>query len=46
VGKGNVEERRQQKQEWLARALREKTTAEEKVLLQKAMTILAKLIEQ
>jgi DNA-binding MarR family transcriptional regulator len=45
AGKGNVEERRQQKQEWLAHALREKTTAEEKDLLLKAMTVLAKLIE-
>lgn len=46
VGRAYVEERRQEKQEWLAHALHEKTTAEEKEILLKAMQVLAKLIDQ
>ena len=46
AGRAYVEERRQQKQEWLAHALHEKTTAEEKETLLKAMQVLSKLIDQ
>lgn len=45
AGKASVEERRQEKQEWLARALHERTSAEEKELLLKAMQVLTKLID-
>jgi DNA-binding MarR family transcriptional regulator len=45
AGKASVEERRQEKQEWLARALHERTSAEEKELLLKAMPVLTKLID-
>jgi DNA-binding MarR family transcriptional regulator len=46
AGKLYVEERRQQKQEWLAHALHEKTTPEERETLLKAMQVLSKLIDQ
>jgi DNA-binding MarR family transcriptional regulator len=46
TGKAFVENSRQQKQEWLARALYEKTTAEEKQLLLQAMQIMAKLVDE
>ena len=46
AGRLTVEERRLEKQEWLARALHERTSAEEKELLLKAMPVLTKLIDQ
>ncbi len=41
-----VEQARQEKQEWLARTLHERTTEKEKDLLKEAMNILAKLIDE
>jgi DNA-binding MarR family transcriptional regulator len=46
AGRAYVEQSRHDKQEWLARALHERTTAEEKEALLKALQILAKLIEE
>ena len=46
AGRLSVEERRQEKQEWLAHALHERMSAEEKDLLLKALPVLTKLIDQ
>ena len=46
AGKEYIERLRQEKQEWLARTLHEKTTTKEKETLSEALTILAKLIEE
>jgi DNA-binding MarR family transcriptional regulator len=46
AGKAYVENNRQLKIEWLARALQEKTTPEEKELLMKAMQVMTKLVDQ
>jgi DNA-binding MarR family transcriptional regulator len=46
AGKDYIERLRQEKQEWLARILHEKTTAREKELLSEALAILGKLIEE
>jgi DNA-binding MarR family transcriptional regulator len=45
-GRAYVEQVRQDKQEWLARALHERTTPEEKDLLVQALAILTKLSEE
>jgi DNA-binding MarR family transcriptional regulator len=45
AGRDYIDRHRQEKQEWLARILHEKTTAREKELLSEALTILGKLIE-
>lgn len=45
AGKAYIERLRQEKQEWLARALHEKTSPYEKEVLKAAMTILTKLID-
>ena len=46
AGKAYVEQLRLDKQEWLARALHEKATAEEKELLMEAIRVLTKLIDE
>jgi DNA-binding MarR family transcriptional regulator len=46
AGKTYVENNRQRKVEWLARALHENTSPEEKELLMKAMQVMAKLVDQ
>jgi len=46
AGKEYIERLRQEKQEWLARTLHERTTAREKEVLSEAMTILTKLIDE
>jgi|SRR5882757_4861857 len=46
AGKHYIEQLRQEKQEWLARILHEKTTEKEKDTLKEAMNILAKLIDE
>jgi DNA-binding MarR family transcriptional regulator len=46
AGKHYIEQLRQEKQEWLARTLHEKTTEKEKDILMQAMNILAKLIDE
>jgi DNA-binding MarR family transcriptional regulator len=46
AGKHYIEQLRQEKQEWLARTLHEKTTEKEKDILKEAMNILAKLIDE
>jgi len=45
AGKIYIERLRQEKQEWLARTLHEKTSPREKEVLSEAMTILTKLID-
>ena len=45
-GKAYIEQARLEKQEWLARTLHEKTSAEDKEILIKALQILAKLTEE
>ena len=44
AGKADVEQRRLDKQEWLARALHEKVTPEERELLMEAIKVLTKLM--
>jgi DNA-binding MarR family transcriptional regulator len=46
AGRNYVEDNRQRKQEWLARALHEKISAAEKALLKDALHILTKIIEE
>jgi DNA-binding MarR family transcriptional regulator len=46
MGRLRVEQARQEKQEWLARALHEKVTAKEKELLVDALHIITKLIDE
>jgi len=46
AGKHYIEQLRQEKQEWLARILHEKTTEKEKDILMQAMNILTKLIDE
>lgn len=46
AGKHYIEQLRQEKQEWLARAVCEKTTEKEKDVLKEAIAILAKLIDE
>jgi DNA-binding MarR family transcriptional regulator len=46
AGKHYIEQLRQEKQEWLARTLHERTTEKEKDVLKEAMNILAKLIDE
>jgi DNA-binding MarR family transcriptional regulator len=46
LGKARVEQARQEKQEWLARALHEKVSNAEKVLLVDALKILTKLVDE
>lgn len=46
AGRHFIEQVRQEKQEWLARVLHEKTTDKEKDVLKEAMNILAKLIDE
>ena len=46
AGKAYIERLRQEKQEWLARVLHERTTPREKEVLSEAMTILTKLIDE
>jgi DNA-binding MarR family transcriptional regulator len=45
-GKAYIDQSRLEKQEWLARSLHEKTSPEEKETLNKALQILAKLIDE
>ncbi len=46
TGRARVEQARQEKQEWLAKALHEKVTAAEKDLLVDALLILTKLVDE
>jgi DNA-binding MarR family transcriptional regulator len=46
AGKADVEQRRLDKQEWLARALHEKVSPEERELLMEAIMVLTKLIDE
>lgn len=46
AGKADVEQRRLDKQEWLARALHEKVTPEERELLMEAIKVLTKLMDE
>jgi len=46
AGRDYIERHRQEKQEWLARTLHEKTSAREKEVLSEALTILSKLIDE
>jgi DNA-binding MarR family transcriptional regulator len=46
LGRARVEQARQEKQEWLAKALHEKVSASEKNLLMDALTILTKLVDE
>src|SRR5258708_29690050 len=46
AGKHYIEQLRQEKQEWLARVLYEKTTGKEKAVLTEALHILTKLIDE
>ena len=45
-GRADVEQRRLDKQEWLARALEEKVSVEEKALLLEAIKVLEKLMKE
>jgi DNA-binding MarR family transcriptional regulator len=45
-GKDYIERHRQEKQEWLARVLHERTSVREKEVLSEALTILGKLIDE
>jgi DNA-binding MarR family transcriptional regulator len=45
AGKADVEQRRLDKQEWLARALHEKASPEERELLMEAIKVLTKLMD-
>jgi DNA-binding MarR family transcriptional regulator len=46
LGRARVEQARQEKQEWLAKALHEKVSEPEKNLLMEALTILTKLVDE
>jgi DNA-binding MarR family transcriptional regulator len=46
VGKGYIEQARLQKQEWLAQAFAEKLDTKEKEVLQQAIQILSKLLDE
>ncbi len=46
AGRADVEQRRLDKQEWLARALHEKVSPEERELLMEAIMVLTKLIDE
>jgi DNA-binding MarR family transcriptional regulator len=46
AGRIYIEQLRQDKQEWLAKVLHERTTAEEKDLLMRALEVLSKLTEE
>ena len=46
LGRARVEQARQEKQEWLAKALHEKVSESEKSLLMDALTILTKLVDE
>jgi DNA-binding MarR family transcriptional regulator len=46
LGRARVEQARQEKQEWLAKALHEKITETEKDLLVEALLILTKLVDE
>jgi DNA-binding MarR family transcriptional regulator len=46
AGRLYIEQLRQDKQEWLAKSLHERTTTDEKDLLMKALQVLAKLTEE
>jgi DNA-binding MarR family transcriptional regulator len=46
AGRDYIERHRQEKQEWLARTLHEKTSAREKEVLSEALAILSKLIDE
>jgi DNA-binding MarR family transcriptional regulator len=46
LGRGRVEQARQEKQEWLAKALHEKVSNAEKDLLVDALLILTKLVDE
>jgi len=46
AGRAYVEDNRQRKQEWLANALQQKVSAEEKDVLMESMKILIKIIEE
>ncbi|HVV02735.1 MAG TPA: MarR family transcriptional regulator [Puia sp.] len=46
AGRDYIERHRQEKQEWLARTLHEKTSPREKEVLSEALTILSKLIDE
>jgi DNA-binding MarR family transcriptional regulator len=46
AGRLRVEQARQQKQEWLAKALHEKVSESEKALLMDALAILTKLVDE
>ena len=45
TGKKFIEKKRQEKQEWLARAIFEKTTQKEKEILINAIIVLTKLVD-
>jgi DNA-binding MarR family transcriptional regulator len=45
-GRAYIDQSRLEKQEWLAQALHEKTSAEEKEVLARAMQVLAKLVDE
>jgi DNA-binding MarR family transcriptional regulator len=45
-GKAYIEQSRLEKQEWLAQTLHEKTSAQEKEVLAKAMQVLTKLVDE
>ena len=46
AGRVSVEERRHNKEEWLAKALNEKATPEERELVMEALTVLEKLMDE
>lgn len=46
AGRAYIEQARLEKQEWLAHSLHEKTSAEEKEILVKALGVLAKLLDE
>jgi DNA-binding MarR family transcriptional regulator len=45
AGKKSIEQKRQEKQEWLAQSIFEKTTQKEKEILIKAIKVLTKLVD-
>jgi DNA-binding MarR family transcriptional regulator len=45
AGKKSIEKKRQEKQEWLAQSIFEKTTQKEKEILVKAIKVLTKLVD-
>lgn len=46
AGRDYIDRHRQEKQEWLARVLHERTSAREKEVLSEALVILSKLIDE